>query len=126
MKLIRPMRFCLPCAIAVFLFDPPTIASSVAGAWDGKEFRKHWAGHVAMFSLLQHVPMFFGAMYYVSVVEDGGPTGRMEQDGALFAPIAGLSQQAAAAGCVASAAWFAVDFIWPRLRATNEVQFSPL
>ncbi len=98
----------------------------IAATRGAGEFRKLWLGHVQLFTLLQHVPMFVGAHYYLSLVDDGGGSGRVEDDVALFKPIASLSQQAAVVGFMASAAWFAGDYVWPKLRASDEVQFSPL
>jgi hypothetical protein len=122
-KLIQgPMRFCLPCAIAAAVWNPPMIAATRGSG----ELRKLWLSHVLLFTLLQHTPMFVGAHYYLSLVDDGGGVGRVEDDFALFKPIASVSQQAAVVGFMASAAWFAFDFVWPKLRASDEVQFSPL
>ena len=70
--------------------------------------------------------MFVGTHYYLSIIDDGNSENRAEEDSVLFRPIAALSQQAAVVGFMASAAWFIGDFVWPKLRASDEVQFSPL
>lgn len=126
-KLIQSMRFCLPCAIAAALWDPPMInASSTSTSSGGRVFTKRWLNHAVVFTVIQHVPMFIGAHFYLDVVADGSSDVRAALDDVLYKPIAEIARQAAVVGVMSSATWCGVDFVWPKLRANNEARFEPL
>jgi hypothetical protein len=127
-KLARSMRHCVPCAFACALWDPPLIASSAMSmvAEAKQEVKKQWVGHLHMFTLLQHVPMFVGTHYYMAVVADGNSGSRAASDEVLYKPDAELARQAAVVGMMISACWFASDVVWTKLRGQDDVQFSPL
>ncbi len=91
-----------------------------------QDFKKQWVLHTQMFTLVQHVPMFIGTHYYLAVVSDGNSGVRAASDQVLYKPHAELAQQAAVVGMMISASWFATDVVLAKLRATNDVQFSPL
>ena len=79
-----------------------------------------------MFTIFQHVPMFIGTHFYLIVTADGGGSGRSSIDEVLYKPIAEIARQAAVVGLMTSAIWCALDYLWPKLRATEEVAFEPL
>jgi hypothetical protein len=126
-KLIQSMRFCLPCLAAASLWDPPMVSSySERSSFGRSAFVKLWLRHAQMFAVFQHVPMFIGTHFYLIVTADGGGSGRSSIDEVLYKPIAEIARQAAVVGLMTSAIWCALDYLWPKLRATEEVAFEPL
>jgi hypothetical protein len=128
-KLVESMRFCLPCAVASAMWQPPMISGAAAPTVFRVECRaltKKWLRHAVQFTLLQHAPMFIGAHFYLIAIVDASEGGTTARDEALYRPIAALARQAAVVGGLISCSWCFADFIWLKLRTSNEVEFSPL
>ncbi len=125
-KLIQSMRYCLPCLAAATFWDPPMLSSySNRSSLGWREFAKKWLRHAQVFTIVQHAPMLIGAHFYLIVIGDGGGS-RSSIDEVLYKPIAGVAVQAAVVGLFSSAIWCAIDYVWPKLRTTEEVAFEPL
>ncbi len=126
-KLIQSMSASLPCNVAAALWQPPMIYSSPTPSSSATlAFKMKWLRHLQLFTLLQHAPMFVGAHFYLVVTSDDGGSGRVSNDELLYKPIAEIARQAAVAGATASVVWCGVDYVWPKLRATDEVVFEAL